>query len=294
MRYDSPARPRAPRATILAASVRVVFAILAAHLAPLLVPIEGLADVIETGFLNRNVTIDDRGYRYQVFVPASYDPARSWPVILFLHGSGERGGDGLRQTQAGLGNAIRFDPERFPFLVVFPQAPADSVWLGAPARAAIAALDTTLAEYNADRDRVILTGLSMGGYGAWHLAWQSPERFAAIVAICGGVVPSPTSKVVRRAPETIGASDPYAFVARRVAAVPAWIFHGADDPVVPVTESRELVRALRDAGADPRYTEYAGVGHGSWEPAYADTALWRWVSEQRRAAPRAPASSGPR
>lgn len=255
----------------------------AATLAALLCPIEVSASVNETGFLDRAVTVGGRVYRYQVFVPAGYDAARAWPVILFLHGSGERGDDGLRQTQGGLGNAIRWDPERVPFLVVFPQAPAESVWLGAPADAALAALDATLAEFHADRDRVILTGLSMGGYGAWHLAWREPDRFAALVVVCGGVVPSPTSKVVRRAPETIGALEPHDLVARRVASIPAWLFHGADDPIVPVSGSREMARALRAAGASPRYTEYPGVGHGAWEPAYADSALWSWLSEQRRA-----------
>ena len=143
----------------------------------------------ETGFLNRTLSIDSEKFRYQVYVPAEYDESRKWPVILFLHGSGERGSDGLHQTVVGLGSAIRSHPERFPAIVVFPQAPEGKRWWGQGEAIAIGALEQTLSQFQADPDRVYLVGLSMGGRGVIQIASQQAERFAAIVAVCGWVVP---------------------------------------------------------------------------------------------------------
>ncbi len=243
----------------------------------------GARAVQETGFLNRSVVVGGNAYRYQIFVPASYTAGVRWPALLALHGAGERGSDGFRQTQVGLASAIRWTPERFPCIVVFPQAPADSSWLGEPATAALAALDAAESEFSIDPDRVTLTGLSMGGYGVWHLAFIAPERFAAIVPVCGGIVPSVHTTSVHLAPEAIGQADPYTHVAQRIAKIPAWIFHGADDPIIPVTESQRMAAALKAVGGEPHYTEYPGVGHGSWDQAYGDENLWKWVLAQRRA-----------
>jgi predicted peptidase len=146
-----------------------------------------VAQDYETGFLNRTVTVGRALSRYQVYVPHSYDPASSWPVILFLHGAGERGADGLIQTEVGLGPAIRRFPERYPAIVVFPQAPKDSLWQGASAQMAMAALEQTIREYSADVRRLYLTGLSMGGHGSWYLSYHHPDRFAAVAPICGWV-----------------------------------------------------------------------------------------------------------
>jgi predicted peptidase len=197
----------------------------------------------ETGFLNRSLPTTAGGMlRYQVFVPAGYTRAREWPVILFLHGAGERGSDGLLQTEVGMGSAIRRHPERFPALVVFPQAPLDSVWRGAPARAAFEMLERTVREFRGDRARLYLAGLSMGGYGSWEMALQHPGTFAAIVAVCGGVAANPKMPALR---VTTSGSNPFAWVAEHLTDTPAWIFHGEDDPVVPVTESRLLYAAFQ-------------------------------------------------
>jgi predicted peptidase len=230
----------------------------------------------ETGFLNRGARVAGQSYRYQVYVPHEWTKGRAWPVILFLHGAGERGQDGLFQTEVGLGRAIRRAPERFPALVVFPQCRKD-VWWSDPAMEAqvLAALDAALREFKGDPDRVYLSGISMGGYATWSLAARHPGRFAALVPICGGV---------RRPWEPEPAEDPYAPVARAVARIPTWVFHGAADDTVPVTESRRMVEALKAAGASPRYTEYEGVGHESWDPAYDETELWPWLFAQRAAA----------
>lgn len=235
----------------------------------------------EAGFLERAVTVAGKTSRFVVYVPRDLPP--SPPVILFLHGAGERGRDGVRPTQVGLGSAIRWSPERFPALVVFPQVPEDERWLGEPADVSLAALQQTIVEFGADRDRVYLTGISMGGYGTWHLATANPSLFAAIAPVCGGIVPAGSATSVRQSPLTKDAADPYAFTAARIRAIPVWLFHGADDPVVLASESRKMHDALRAAGADVRYTEYEGVGHNSWDRAYGESGLWEWMFRQKRA-----------
>ncbi len=242
----------------------------------------GEAKPMETGFLDRSVTVGGTPYPVQVYVPRDYTPDRSWPVMLFLHGSGERGRDGLRPTQQGPATAVRLERDRYPMIIVFPQCPPDSIWMGEPAEAAMLALDRAMEEFHGDPDRVLLSGLSLGGYGVWHLAYLHPDRFAALVPICGGIVRPPTASSVRQAPETRGAADPYAVVADRLAGLPIWVFHGAEDPIIPVSEARKMVEALRARGAEVRYTELPGVGHGAWDPAYQDPALPSWLLEQRR------------
>jgi predicted peptidase len=237
----------------------------------------------QAAFLERSVRIGDVSYAYKVYVPPGFDPSRSWPVILFLHGAGERGIDGVQQTEVGLGRVLRAEPARFPAVVVFPQAPPGKVWLGDLARVATTALEQTITEFRGDRDRIYLAGLSMGGYATWVLAFENPERYAAIVSVCGGIVPpagrrSPLAQL----PSTLSADDPYAATAARVKDIPAWLFHGAADPTVPVTESRRIVAALENAGASPRYTEYEGVPHNSWDRAFADPELPKWLLAQRR------------
>ena len=236
----------------------------------------------ETGFLNRSLSIGGHEYRYTVYVPRDFVRTRRWPVILFLHGSGERGSDGLSPSQVGLGTAIRFNPSRVPAIVVFPQAPNDTRWIGEPADAAVAALERTITEFHGDRDRQYLTGLSMGGYGTIHLALANPNRFAALVVVCGGLFPHPTTTAVQRSPLIPAGVDAYAFVAQSLRAIPIWIFHGADDRTIPVDESRQLTDALKNAGAPVRYTEYPAVGHNAWDRAYSEETLWPWLFAQGR------------
>jgi predicted peptidase len=170
-----------------------------------------------------------------------------------------------------------------PAIVVFPQAPADTRWLAEPADAAMLALDRTVAEFHADPSRIYLTGLSMGGYGALHLGMAHPNRFAALVVVCGGLLPHPATVAVQQSPLTTAAADPYAFTANALRETPIWFFHGADDTVIPVDESRHLVGDLRRAAAvDVHYTEYEGVGHGAWDRAYADEKMWAWLFAQER------------
>jgi predicted peptidase len=248
----------------------------------LLAPAAVVAQRAETGFLDRTATVSGTQYRYQVYVPAGYaGSTQRWPVILFLHGAGERGADGLLQTNVGLPWAIRNAPAKYPAIVVIPQVPTDSLWLGAPARAAMTALDQTMAEFRGDPDRVYLTGLSMGGNGTWNLAYQFPERFAAIAPICGFITPF-TRLPASRAIVPADSGDAFAAIARRLRRVPTWIFHGEIDPAVPVSESRRAADAFKAVGGDVRYTEFLGGGHNVWDGTYSSPAFQDWLFAQHR------------
>jgi len=231
----------------------------------------------ETGFLDRTVTVEGVPYRYQVYVPADYSADKKWPIVLFLHGAGERGEDGLAQTNVGIGTAIRAHADRYHAIIVMPQCRKNVFWQAPEMEAqALASLAQSVKEFRTDPDRVYITGLSMGGYGSWALLQEYPGKFAAAVVICGGIVPPPSAKM----PAPPGA-DPYGDAAKKVGAtVPLWVFHGGADPVVPVTESRQMVEALKALGSNVKYTEYEGVLHDSWVKAYADAEMPAWLFSQ--------------
>jgi predicted peptidase len=254
--------------------------LLALFLAPIIAAAQA-SPKIETGFLDRSVVVGGQTYKYQVFVPGAYTPSERWPVILFLHGGGERGTDGYFQTQVGLGAAIRQNAARIPAIVVFPQSRPDSTWTGTMASAALAALDQTMREYRTDPARVYLTGMSMGGHGTWYIAYRNPKRFAAIVPICGGISPDEwPERYGRVVPSDSG--ETFTAFARQLREVPTWIFHGEVDPVVPVEESRKTFAALQAAGAPVQYSEIPGTGHNSWDPTYGSPKFWTWLLAQRR------------
>ncbi len=237
----------------------------------------------QTGFLDRTLRVGNEKFRYQVFIPAGWDGRSKWPVILFLHGAGERGDDGLLQTDVGLGHAIREHAERWPFLVVMPQCPRNRLWVDRDMQAlALTALERAIEEFNGDPGRVLVSGMSMGGYGTWELAVSHPGKFAALVPICGGIrAPRHFPALHESLADDPRIADPYAETARRIGPTPVWIFHGAEDPLVLVDESRKMAEALRATGVDAKYTEYPGVGHDSWVSAYADPKLPEWMSKQR-------------
>ena len=236
---------------------------------------------VQTGFLDRSITVGNRAYHYQVYVPADYASKPTWPAILFLHGAGERGTDGLLQTNVGLGAAIRQNASRYPAIVVFPQVPPDSQWVGTPADMAVAALQQTMREFHVDASRVYLTGLSMGGHGTWYIAYRHAELFAAIVPICGWVRDFPMFR--GSVPVVPGDSaSVMTTLAQHLGKVPIWIFHGEVDQVVNVTGSREPATALKAAGANVQYTELLGLNHNSWDAAYGSDEFVRWLFAQQR------------
>ncbi len=218
------------------------------------------------GFIAKRIQLSDGTRRkYAVFIPPQYETNTShrWPVILFLHGSGEKGRNGINQTTIGLPVFVSRNAASFPFIVVAPQA--QEMWFrGKEAEAAWETLEAVHQEYRTDRDRVCLTGLSMGGFGAWELAVLRPDIFAAIVPICGMAPKEYLSNIVN---------------------LPVWTFHGAQDESVPVSGSRDAVVELRRLGGDPVYTEYPNLRHTCWDEAYASKGLYRWLLQQRRKPP---------
>jgi predicted peptidase len=234
-------------------------------------------------FLERSVTLSDHQYRYRVWLPAHYTKLRHWPVILFLHGSGERGDDNLRQLSAGLAPALARFSDRYRAVILFPQCRDGQEWYGDMELQTLAALEQTIREFHGDRRRIYLTGVSMGGSGAWYLA-RHRRLFAAVAPICGEVARDPDDPFPVEPPPDLariaGAPDPFGALAALISA-PVWAFHGTIDDQVPVTQSRRMVAALRRMGKDVNYTEYPGVSHDSWDLAYADPDLPRWLLQQR-------------
>jgi predicted peptidase len=227
----------------------------------------GAARIQATGFLDRTLSLHNTTYKCQVCVPDSWSAKQKWPIILFLHGAGERGNDGLLQTDIGLPHAIRENRSRFPVVVVIPQCPTGRWWSELDMEeVSLGALSAASKEFKGDPKRTYLTGLSMGGYGSWSLAHEYPGKFAAIVPICGGIVsPDSTLKAHPGLAKNSLPDDPKSgdYVAKQIGKTPVWIFHGADDDTVPVEGSRKIYAALKATGANVRYTEYPGVGHKS-------------------------------
>lgn len=233
------------------------------------------------GFLFRSLAIGKETFNYSIYVPPEYSAEQAWPVILSLHGSGERGNDGLLQTEVGIGTAIRRNRALCPAIVVMPQCRAGQAWVGAMAEMAVQCLEQTMKEYRIDADRVYLTGLSLGGYGAWLIAERAPQRFAAVLPICGfyGQFGKPAdAKELQKLVEA-------------TRALPIWTFHGAKDTAVAVQRTQEIVKAYQDAGVAVKFTEYPDGQHDVWNRVYADAEVWKWMLGQRRGA--AAASSRP-
>lgn len=196
---------------------------------------------------------------YVLQVPASYNKEKStrWPVIIFLHGIGERGNDLNKVKNAGLARIAAQDPD-FPFILISPQCKGDT-WWDVPGLNVLYA--EILKKYNVDSSRIYLTGLSMGGYGAWSWAQASPEKFAAIVPICGAGTPAKACVLKTK---------------------PVWVFHNADDPTVNVSGSRNMVKAIKDCGGTlVKYTENPTGGHDAWTKAYKDPALFAWLRTKK-------------
>lgn len=219
---------------------------------------EPAADPQVEKVFEREVTITAR-LRYLLALPEGYgDDERRWPLLVFLHGAGESGDDLAKVKAHGPPRLLAAGARRFPCIVVSPQSPGRG-WNNDHL---LALVDEICRDHRVDEDRIWLTGLSMGGFGTWSLAAARPDRFAAIVPICGGGRPDD---------------------AARIASIPTWAFHGAKDFVVPLAASQTMIDAVRKQGGEPKFTVYPDAGHDSWTAAYDDAALWEWLFAQSRA-----------
>jgi predicted peptidase len=216
--------------------------------------------------LNREIRIQAK-LAYLLFLPKEYNNSgqKKWPLLLFLHGAGERGTDLSLVKVHGPPKIVEQNPE-FPFITVSPQCPPDQVWSN---DLLLALLDEVIAAYQVDVSRVYVTGLSMGGFGTWNLGIAHPEKFAAILPICGGGDILPVflaGPEKRQALGTLG----------------IWAFHGAKDMVVPLLESERMVSALKRTGHKAKLTVYPDAEHDSWTETYNNPAIYEWLLEHKR------------
>ena len=232
----------------------------------------------ETGFLNRKIELHGVTYRFQVYLPEDWrrDDHKQWPILLFLHGRGERGSEGMWQTQIGLAAEVRDHPERWPFVIVMPQCPQPSYWTDQEMQAlAMAAFEQEAAEFHTDPERTYLTGISLGGYGAWELTRTDPHRWAAIAIASSGVF---WSYAPERWQQMATLPAEYAHA---VGKTPVWLFHGAEDNVVPLRESELMYEALKASGGRVRLWIYQGLKHDSWTRAFNEPELPHWLLAHR-------------
>ncbi|MGK0185767.1 MAG: putative peptidase [Verrucomicrobiales bacterium] len=213
---------------------------------------------------------------YLLHVPRGNSPEAGFPLVLFLHGAGERGSDVWEVATQGPPAMLGSNRQLRQCIVVSPQCPADWWWDSATLRQLLVEV---MASQKVDRSRIYVTGLSMGGYGSWHMLTQYPGLFAAAVPICGGGDPNRY--------KTAGASDwiPVSFDEShlsRIRAIPIWAFHGAKDKAVPIAESERLVSKLRSLGSPVRFTVYPNASHDSWSATYANPAMWDWLLSKHK------------
>ena len=199
---------------------------------------------------------------YLLFLPESYAQStnQKFPLILFLHGAGERGSDLDSVKRHGIPKIVETNPD-FPFIAVSPQCPEDSWWTS-ELHTINGLIEEVVEKYQVDTSRIYLTGLSMGGFGTWSLASMYPERFAAIAPVCGG-------GEVRQ-------------ILRSLVEMPIWTFHGQKDDVIPFSRSEEIVLALKKNGSSIKFTIYPEAGHDSWTETYDNPELYKWFLKHSR------------
>ena len=216
---------------------------------------------------------------YRIYLPANIPDGKRVPVILFFHGAGERGNDNRAQLKHGVSNLVAYAAANSPAIVIAPQCPAGMQWVNTnwsapshimpsmpstPMKLALLLLKEKMAKLPIDPNRVYVTGVSMGGYGTWDIIQREPGLFAAAIPICGG-------------------GDGKR--AQSLKNIPVWAFHGDNDKAVPVSRSRDMVKALKDCGGKVQYREYPGAGHDVWTRTYADPTVLAWLFAQQRKTP---------
>lgn len=199
---------------------------------------------------------------YLLYLPDGYSPESRevWPLLVFLHGSGERGTDLEKLKVHGPPKLIE-QGQKFPFIVLSPQCPNNQDF---DTETLFSLIEHITKEYNVDKDRIVVTGLSMGGGATWDLAFAYPGYFAAIVPVCGVVDRNYPSRVAE------------------IKDQPVWVFHGANDFIVPIVQSAGIVNALKELGSNIKFTIYPTAGHDSWTETYNNPELYEWLLQQRR------------
>lgn len=243
-------------------------------------PPAGAPPAVQTGFLFKSLKHEGAEYKHVVFVPRGYTPDKDWPCIVFLHGAGECGKDGLKQVAQGLGQAILWNESAWPCIVVIPQKPEQGRQWEDYDAAVMGMLEQARKEYRIDASRISLTGLSQGGHGTWTLGAAHPDVWSALAPICGYV-----SRNHGDGAEEAEASR----LAEAVKGIPVWAFHGEADEVVRPEQTRVMVAAFKKLGVDVRASFYPGVNHGSWDRAYREEkdagGLAAWLLAQKRKTP---------
>lgn len=207
----------------------------------------------------QELTVVEEQLAYYLYYPQDYtEKGKPFGLLLFLHGGGESGGNLEDLKQNGPPQALTEGAD-FPFLVLAPQNPYRKQWWNI--RAVNELLTKVVEENNVDKDKIYLSGLSRGGSAAWEMAIQYPEKFAALMVVCG-MAPTPYAQWLNKD-------------------LPIWVFHGSDDAVIPVQESDEMVEKLKQLGYDVKYTRYGGVGHNAWVPAYKTEGLYQWFASKK-------------
>ncbi len=217
---------------------------------------------------------------YRLYSPKNLKENEKVPLIIFLHGSGQRGDDNLKQTTHGFNSLAQYSQENNqPCFIIAPQCPLNMKWVEAtewtknsfktaekpslPIKLTLELIEQKIKDSQIDSNRIYITGLSLGGYGTWDAIARKPELFAAAIPICGGADLS---------------------MAKKLAHLPIWAIHGSDDKVISVEQTRAMINALKEAGGKPNYTERAGEGHNVWTVSYNDKKLLDWLFAQKKSA----------
>jgi predicted peptidase len=235
----------------------------------------------DTGFLDRSLSLNQLTHNYQVYIPRDYDSTKPWPVILFLHGVGQRGADGLQPSAIALPHAIRTYPDRYPAIVVIPQTKV--VWFGPAIDVALAALDATMREFNADPARIHLTGISMGGLGAYMTLMAAPHRFASLSVLCSAfeIPTGPLPPDLQSLATTVKLPSMEQLASAIPKLLPIRIYAGGKDKLVPPASVLRTVEALRQSGHSIDYIEFPNASHNVWDPVYLDKDFPAWLFQQQ-------------
>lgn len=216
----------------------------------------------------KNIETNSGAFDYQIYLPP-FAVQEKLPLLVFLHGITQRGTGGFIPADGMPGMFVRQQLAQIPAIVLFPQCRPGSYWSDPVMDEMVSKqISRTIEDYAADAEKISLIGVSMGGYGVWHFAFNYPNKFASLVSICGG--------------SSLTGGDRFNPLAEKVGKTPVWLFHGADDKIVQVSESRQIAKALEAHGGSVKYDEYPDVGHNVWFNALAEKDLMPWILEQVR------------